>query len=518
MSPRITSRLDLGTLDEIISRYGEQRAEATYLIGGRSRERLSYGDLARRVRELGMAFDRVGIAMGERVGLLVTDPVTFAVYFLALIAHGIWVAPLDPYVTATSVEQFSERARAMRLDKVIGDRAALSRDLVWVETSSLEIAPPVPTPRASTWSKVHAARSGVILASSGTTGTPKVMLLSEEQLLVVACLVATHNELDDAERGFNALPLWHINAEVVGLLATLAAGASLVLDDRFHRTDFWALIEEFEVTWINAVPAIISRLSTLAPEEHVPNQVRFIRSASAPLSATLLTRFEDLTGIRVVESYGMTEAASQICVGALYGAHRPGSVGRPVGVDLRVVRDTDEGPVAELPHEIGHVEIRGASVIDHYDAKGYEGRFSRGGWLRTGDLGYLDAEGYVYLVGRSDDVINRGGEKIFPREIEELVTGVYEVHSAAVVASSDEVFGQVPTLYVQLKDVTASSAPAEIAVALKGVRDVLVASLARTRRPTQVRVVATMPTHATGKIQKKHLDTSHQVLYVEDLV
>ncbi len=235
--------------------------------------------------------------------------------------------------------------------------------------------------------------------------------------------MASHLELRSDDRGFNPLPLFHINAEVVGLLSALVAGSSLVLDDRFHRSGFWDLMASRSITWINAVPAIVSRLGTLGPDEIVPPAVRFIRSASAPLPVAVADRFEASTGIPVIETYGMTEAASQITAHPLSVPRRAGSVGLPVGVELRIVRQAEPvGSALEAPEfHIGHVEIRGVSVIDRYVGDTHQDRFHPDGWLRTGDLGHKDADGFVYLDARTDDVINRGGEKVLPREVEEVI-------------------------------------------------------------------------------------------------
>jgi oxalate---CoA ligase len=255
---------------------------------------------------------------------------------------------------------------------------------------------------------------------------------------------------------------------------------------------------------VNAVPAIIARLAVLDDSETIPARVRFVRSASAPLSATVLDRFEQATGLAVIESYGMTEAGSQICANPLAGPRKPGSVGHPVGVDVRVA-PSEPGALPGVG-TVGEVEIHGPSVIERYDASGYEDRFTDDGWLKTKDLGYLDDEGFLFLVGRIDDVINRGGEKIFPREIEDIVLSIDSVASAAVVGVPDDVYGQVPVLFVQLTTTASTTSLDEAQVGVKAIRDVLVATVARTRRPSHINVVAEMPTHATGKIRRKDLE------------
>ena len=176
--------------------------------------------------------------------------------------------------------------------------------------------------------------------------------------------IADHHRLRPGEHGFSPLPLFHVNAEVVALLATLAGQASIVLDDRFHRTLFWENVARHGATWVNAVPAIITILATAAPLAAAPDEVRqqvrgnvrFVRSASAPLPVATLKRFEAVTGLRVVESYGMTEAASMITANPVDGVRKPGSVGPPVGCQLQVV-DRSRRP---LPSgEVGLIEVRG---------------------------------------------------------------------------------------------------------------------------------------------------------------
>jgi acyl-CoA synthetase (AMP-forming)/AMP-acid ligase II len=340
-----------------------------------------------------------------------------------------------------------------------------------------------------------------VLSSSGTTGTPKVIPLSTTQVLSTASLIANHHRLGESDRGFNPLPLWHINAEVVGLLATLVAGGSLVLDERFHRTEFWRLIDEYEATWINAVPAIISRLATPNDGETAPRRVRFVRSASAPLAPALFEQFEATWDIPVLQTYGMTEAASQICATPLDGTRKAGSVGVAVGVDVRVVAHGDlvgQGVV-------GDVEIKGPTVITSYDSADYDDRFSGDGWLKTGDLGYLDGDSYLFLVGRDDDVINRGGEKIHPLEVELLLAEVAGVQSIAIVAAPDDVFGQVPIAFVQPEDESSLFSMVELAELVERVRSRSLDVLAKAQRPSLVKVVRALPVHATGKIRRSLL-------------
>ena len=485
---------------ELVSERAETCDGAPWLLSARTEQRVSFRELRDRSLAWHEVFSSEGLVSGDRVGLLVSDPVAFAICFVSALASGLWVAPLDPTTEIPNARTLDERVARLGLHAIISDRdAPSSLGTKWLDLRESPLCESV-SPGASA---SPLTSGGVILATSGTTGTPKIMALPTAQLVYTADLVARHNELTSSDRGFNPLPLWHVNAEVVALLATFMAGSSLVLDDRFHRTGFWSLMDRLEVTWINAVPAIISRLVSRHGDEAVPARVRFIRSASAPLSGTLLETFETNTNIVVIESYGMTEAASQICANPLRGPRKMGSVGPAIGVQLRVVASPPDSLV-DVQHP-GHVEIRGSSVIQRYEGVGYEDRFDADGWLRTGDLGYLDVDDYLFLVGRSDDVINRGGEKIFPREIEDVILGVPGVVGVAVIGVPDEVFSQVPVAFVQLENVTASTPLEEIHRATTKIREELVNAFVRTRRPVALSVVVQLPANATGKIQKGEL-------------
>ena len=461
------------------------------------------------------------------VGLAISDPVAFTDAFIGAMAAGFWVAPLDPSMPWGGSGGLAAAMGRTGADVVVGHRPAMTEvGQDWVELHRLDHLDDGPVTRPGATAPQRASSGGVVLASSGTTGTPKVVRLGQAQLLSTARCVASHLQLEPGDRGFNSLPLFHINAEVVGLLSTLVAGSGLVLDDSFHRTAFWELMGLRSITWINAVPAIVSRLAAVGPDETIPPGIRFIRSASAPLPVAAADRFEASTGIPVVETYGMTEAASQITAHPLGVPRRPGSVGVPVGVELRIVDQAEPVGGTRPPEEgqTGHVEIRGPSVIARYVGDAHRDRFDEEGWLRTGDLGHQDADGFVYLDARTDDVINRGGEKVFPREIEEIIGAEPMVAATAVVGRDDPELGEVPVAFLVLRGpddptggdsanfgLIARETAIRIGVALE-------AQLVRAKRPVALCVVHALPAGATGKVRRRSLDTPEvPVLYTYGL-
>jgi acyl-CoA synthetase (AMP-forming)/AMP-acid ligase II len=424
--------------------------------------------------------------------------VAFGTVFVSLISVGATVVPLDPNAPADAVQAMVATSRPALAVTTLDD-PPVGDDLPVVRVDPVTWTPDG-TPVNGLHPSETASDGGCLLFSSGSTGPRKAIRLDEAQLLHVARAVARAYELGPTDRGFNSLPLTHVNGEVVGLLAPLVSGGTIVLDDRFHRTGFAGLIRERRVTWINAVPAILSILAAEPGDDPLPGEVRFVRSASAPLPVPVLERFERRWGVPVVETYGMTEAASQITANPL-DARRPGSVGLPAGLEVRV-RD-------------GRVWIRGPGVIRGYaDGDGAE-RFDAAGWLDTGDVGRLDDDGYLYLSGRDGDAINRGGEKIFPREIEEVLRRHPGVRDAVVVPAPDPVLGEVPVAFVVPTAASSTSwggsrrveppvgpdagkLPADLRRLCDG-------ELARSHRPVQLRVVGALPLGATGKVSRPAL-------------
>jgi acyl-CoA synthetase (AMP-forming)/AMP-acid ligase II len=476
------------------------RGADVYLADARGPARLSYAGLLHTVADVTRRLDEAGLPPGARIVVRLGEPVEYAAALVAIIAAGRVAVPLDPGAPDSDVARVLGVARPAAVVYRLGTGpSSVQAGLTGEATGPFEIVEfdfdviDSVDPGALDSATPATADGGIFLCTSGTTGTPKGILLREEQLAHVASSVVDCHRLTAADRGYCSLPLFHVNAEVVGVLATLRAGAHLALDRKFSRRGFWQLISDRGITWINAVPAIISILS-IEPPAPRPAALRFVRSASAPLPLAALERFEGALGVPVVETYGMTEAASMITANPVDGVRKPGSAGRPAGAQVRV--ELSGG--SARPGEIGRVQIRGAGVIASYDSGGRPGVIDADGWLDTSDLGYLDADGYLFLVGRSDDVINRGGEKIYPREIEEILLAQPGVRSAAVVGVADDVLGERPVAYV----VTDAAVAAEIEAVLG---EACAARLPRHKQPSEFCVVAEMPLGPTGKISRRQL-------------
>jgi oxalate---CoA ligase len=470
------------TLAELIAQ-AAHAGDHVYVEDARGDRRLRYAELLAVIGRWQAALDRIGAA-GDRVLLDVFDPVMFTAVHLAVIASGRTSVPVDPKAPAG---ELARTVRLVRPSVVISSRAA--RWGGWFNGPVLDVA------NAGAGREATSSPTGggaVLLQTSGSTGDPKLVRLTERQLLTVAVAVARHHGLTPDDRGYNALPLFHVNGQVVGLLATLVAGATLVLSERFHRTGFWALMDDKGITWINAVPAILGILAR-ADLPPAPDRLRFVRSASAPLSPAVRATVERQLGVPVVESYGMTEAASQITAAALDGSTPPGSAGRAVGTEVQVRRHGADAST-------GRVWIRGPGVITGYEGGRGADRFDREGWLDTGDDGWLDDAGHLFLAGRADDVINRGGEMVYPREVEEVLLREPAVVDAVVVARPDEAVGGVPVAYVVPRlDLDPPGRDALAAALTERAAD----ELSRYKQPAEIVLVDDLPRASVGKIRRR---------------
>ncbi len=337
----------------------------------------------------------------------------------------------------------------------------------------------------------------LVLHTSGTTARPKRVPLTHANLCHSAHTIATWLALTPADRCLNVMPLFHIHGLVGALLASLAAGASVVCPPGgFAAPQFFPWLAEFRPTWYTAVPALHHAILGRAPGHRdviARHPLRFIRSASAPLPSGLLDALEATFQAPVLEAYGMTEAAHQIASNPLPPRPRkPSSVGVPTGTGVVIL---DEGGRSLPPGETGEIAIRGPAVTAGYEGLAEPtGSPTPGDWLRTGDLGFLDPDGYLFLTGRIKDLINRGGEKIAPREVEEALLAHPAVAEAVAFPVAHWQLGEDVAAAVVLRTRAASTAPA--------LRSFLAGRLAPFKIPRQLVLVNALPTSTTGKLSR----------------
>lgn len=343
----------------------------------------------------------------------------------------------------------------------------------------------------------------VCFMTSGTTGDPKCVLLTTAQVFWAADHVRSAHRLKPEDRGLTVLPFSHVNAPVVSLCASLLAGSTAVIARRFSRSHFWSWIEEYDITWASMVPTVLAMLLSTEKPTFLPGKLRFVRTASAPLPVAHLQAFEERFGMPVVETYGLSEAASQVAANpAPPGLRKVGSVGLPTGVAMRICRprpDTIDDELHDVvPGTLGEICIKGPGVISDYYG-GQEQASFRDGWFRTGDLGYQDGDGYLFITGRLRDVIIRGGENIAPREVEEVLHRHPAVRDVAVAGLPDPIYGERVAAFVVARE---GWSEAEVQ---EGLRLLAVSHLSPYKVPSEIFVLDELPKNGTGKVDRRLL-------------
>ena len=463
---------------------------------------LTYGELCGRVERVAELLAGAGIVRGRTVSIALGNGPNFLIAFLAVTRAGAVAAPLNPAYTADefafymsdSASQLAlveggphparEAADSLSLPAAQLSPGAAGTQVSWSGRDLSARVDPVP-PRADA--------TALFLHTSGTTSRPKGVPLSHGNILSSVRNMADTYRLSREDVAMVVMPLFHVHGLIGVALATLATGGALVLPPRFSAGAFWPVRKASGATWYSAVPTIHRILLDRADSDGAPAEsFRFIRSCSAALAASVHSRLECRFGAPVIEAYGMTEAAHQMSSNPLPPAERrAGTVGAGTGVDVSV-RDGEGREVAA--GERGEVCVRGPNVMGGYVANpaANEAAFVDG-WFRTGDQGTLSADGYLTLTGRLKELINRGGEKISPVEVDEALLSHPAVAEAVTFGSPDDKYGEC----VRAAIVLSSEATAE------EVRRHCAGRLAAFKVPDRIHIVAEIPRTATGKIQRR---------------
>jgi acyl-CoA synthetase (AMP-forming)/AMP-acid ligase II len=442
------------------------------------------------VQRAAAALQANGVSAGDVLAIMLPNTASFVVALFAAWRLGAAVTPINPSLRPAEVCYQLSDAGAKAL--VTGGSTRFDTGVATVTSDQLDGG----TPAADiTAAPDHTDNTlALLIYTSGTTGRPKGVMLDHANLSAMCRGVVDAFKLSPADHSLLILPLFHVNGIVVGTLSPLLAGGRATVAGRFKPTTFFDRIEQSRATYFSAVPTIYTMLCGL-PETDRPDtsSVRFAICGAAPASVELLEAFENRYGIPLIEGYGLSEGSCASTVNPLDGKRKAGTVGLPVpGQTVRIV-DAAGNPVPD--GEAGEVVIKGPNVMRGYLNRREETEKTIvDGWLHTGDVGRFDEDGYLVLVDRAKDMIIRGGENIYPREIEAVVHQLPQIAEAAVVGRTNPVYGEEPVLFVSLHP--------DRSIAIEQIRDHLTESLSKYKLPVDITILPDMPKNPVGKIDK----------------
>jgi acyl-CoA synthetase (AMP-forming)/AMP-acid ligase II len=452
--------------------------------------RLSYDDLRERVETMANGLRAAGIERGDRVAMALPNGLPTIVSFLAASIAGT-AAPLNPAYRHEEFCFYLEDTNA----KVLLTPPDGAEDAK--QAANDRGIPVLPVDADGRLVSVgNGARAGepspddiaLVLHTSGSTGRPKRVPLRHFNLSVSVRNIARTYQLGEGDVSLCLMPLFHVHGLMASTMATLYTGGTLVVPSKFNALSFWRTVRDHNVTWYSAVPTIHQLILARKGGE---SKLRFVRSCSAALPPEVMARMEEYFGVPVLEAYGMTEASHQMASNPLPpAARKPGSVGPGTGVRIAIM---DEAGAPVSTGGLGEVCIAGQNVIREYEnnpeatAKSFFGE-----WFRTGDQGRLDEDGYLILTGRLKELINRGGEKISPREIDEVLLAHPNVAEAVCFGVPHKTWGEEVAAAVVVRE----PIPESEIIEWCGAR------LADFKTPKKIHIVAAIPRTATGKIQR----------------
>lgn len=480
--------------------------------GGGAARSLSHADLAAAVGRLRSSLTAAGVRRADVVSIVLPNGVDFLAIYLAVAQLGATAAPLNPAYTAEEFGFYLSDAGAKAVVAPASTAGALPIHEAasklglptWALSPTSDALEGVAAPTDAPAADRELARPddiAMFLHTSGTTSRPKGVPLTQTNLATSIMNIARTYELTSADTVLLVMPLFHVHGLMTAALTTLATGGKVIIPagGKFSASAFWPTATAHAITWYTAVPTIHQVLLSRAEADFPatsPPPLRFIRSCSASLAPAVLERLETTFGAPVLEAYAMTEAAHQMTSNPLpaRGPRVPGSVGPGQNVQVAILDAANE----QLPSgQVGEVCIRGANVTAGYKNNPDANAVAfGGGWFHTGDQGVLNADGYLTLTGRLKEMINRGGEKISPLEVDAALLAHPQVSEAVAFGVSDEKYGEVVAAAVVLL-------PGADGVTADDIKTFVRGKLATFKVPQTLFIAETLPRTATGKIQRR---------------
>ena len=443
----------MSTVRDSIEKSVAKNPQKTFLFFPETTSKISYLELLEDIKIIGAGLKSLGLEKSDKVGFLLENGIASVELFLGAMYNGFVIAPLNIIAAESQWEYIIEHSEMKLLffspkyKKFVTELIAKEPFKYYLHTLEQDKNQ---SPCRQFISKntinervdLSPNDEALLMYTSGTTGKPKGVILSQQNVVAGGENVVLAHQLEETDKSLCVLPLYHINAQMVSIMAPLISQSSVVLPNSFSVSKFWDLLVEYSCSWFSLVPTNISYLLNSASE---PNKkldfVKFGRSASSPLPPVLHHKFETRFGVSIIETMGITEAAAQILSNPRDPKKRKyNSPGIEFGNKIQIIKENFE---LAKPNEEGEIVVKGKNVMKCYFKNEIETKQTLvDGWLKTGDLGKMDHDGFVFVTGRLKELIIKGGENISPKEIDEVLYSLEGVIEAAAFGIPDDNYGQ----------------------------------------------------------------------------
>jgi acyl-CoA synthetase (AMP-forming)/AMP-acid ligase II len=480
---------------------------AVWLTSPDTGDSVTWAEAASHAREIACRLDAMGLADGAPVAVAAQNAIWSTLCFAGITTGGYLATPLNLVAGARVMSYVIDHSGVEVILCTDDHRQLIDEALTGIDRQVTIIRldpdsgpdwPDGPAPARTPRSVPDSDTAGLLMYTSGTTGNPKGVVLSHANLMAAGMNVVDGHGVRPDDTAMCVLPIYHINGLCVTVMGTLMSGSGLVIPYRFSVRAFWQQVHDCDVSWFSAVPTLFAYLlNDEAPPQINRERLRFSRSASAPLSPEIHRRFEDRFGIPIIETMGLTETGAQILTNPMPPATRKiGSPGVAVGNEIIIADDSQQEVARGVT---GEILVRGSNVMRGYLGQPEETArtITPEGWLRTGDLGHMDEDGFVFVTGRIKELIIKGGENIAPREVDEVLLEHDSILEAAAFAVPCDQYGQRVEACIRFK-------PGKVADEAI-LQAHCVARLGRFKAPDRVHVLDDLPKGPSGKVQRLKL-------------